>query len=317
MVVDEISLEALRAYEDPRLGIAERFLMPTIGGMRTVGVLSAPIDQRRDTGWVLCHSFGMEQVWLQPLEVAAARRISAAGFPVLRYHAQGYGDSQASTEVATIASQTRDALDAVDALVKETGVSRVGLAGGRVGASFAALAAQRSEAYATILWEPMIDGRRYIDSLLRVASVTELGVASVLKTETRDPQEILARSGFLDIQGFPLYRAVNDEMSDFELTSALRSYSGRSMVVQISRTPKPRPDLEHLVSHMNEIGGQAALNVLTDPQARTFGSQRYYATPGGQRKEDKQATMSQGIVSLTVSTCLEWDNGDPERGEAG
>jgi pimeloyl-ACP methyl ester carboxylesterase len=317
MAVDEIALEALRSYEDPRLGIAERFLTPTIGGMRTVGVLSAPIDHRRDTGWVVCHSFGMEQVWLQPLEVAVARSLSAAGFPVLRYHAQGYGDSQASTDVATMASQTRDALDAVDVLARETGIARVGLAGGRVGATIAALAAQRSDASAAILWEPMIDGRRYVDSLLRVASVTELGTASVLDAAPRDPQEIFARSGHMDIQGFPLYRAVFDEMSAFELLSALNSYRGHSLVVQISRSPKPRPELEHLVSHLNEVGGRATLGIVTDPQARGFGFQRYYATPGGQRKEDKQSTMSRGIVSLTVSTCVEWDDAARERGGAG
>ena len=317
MAVDEIVLEALRSYEDPRLGIGERFLTPTIGGLRTIGVLSAPIDRPRDTGWVVCHSFGMEQVWLQPLEVAVARALSAAGFPVLRYHAQGYGDSQASTEDATMASQTRDAVDAIDLLVRETGVKRIGLAGGRVGATIAALAAQRSEASAAVLWEPMIVGRRYIDSLLRVASVTELGTASKLKTVARDPQEIFAASGFLDIQGFPLYGAVFDEMSGFVLTAALTSYRGGSMVVQISRSPKPRPELEHLVSRMNEIGGRATLGIVTDPQARTFGFQRYYATPGGQRKEDKQAEMSHGIVSLTVSTCIGWDDADQQRGEAG
>lgn len=317
MAIDEIALEALRAREDRRLGIAERFLTPHIGGMQSLGVLSVPLEDQRDAGWLVCHSFGMEQVWLQPVEVAAARRLSAAGFPVLRYHAQGYGDSEAPTEDATLASQTRDALDAIGVLVAETGVSRVGLVGGRVGATVAALASERSDANAAILWEPVIDGRRYIESLLRIANATELGIASKLKTVARDPHRTFSQRGVLDVQGFPLHRAVFDEVSAFDLTTAVTSYPGRSIVVQISSSPKPRADLERLVARMNEIGGRSALRILIDLQARSFGFQRYYATPDGQRKEDKQAAMSEGLVSLTVSTCLEWDQEDGDRGVTG
>ena len=42
MALDEMLLESLRSYEDPRSGIRERFLTPVIGGQRTVCVLSSP-----------------------------------------------------------------------------------------------------------------------------------------------------------------------------------------------------------------------------------------------------------------------------------
>src|SRR5438105_5545724 len=81
----------LPSYRDRRIGIEERFLQPVLAGDRTIAVLSTPLDGPRSLGWVICHSFGMEQIHLQPLEVAAARRLAAAGFPSLRFHAPGCG----------------------------------------------------------------------------------------------------------------------------------------------------------------------------------------------------------------------------------
>src|SRR5437867_1508751 len=88
----------MRSYADRELGIQETFLQPRIGGGRTVGVLSIPLDLPLAGGWVICHSFALEQVYLQSLESALARKLAATGFAVLRFHTQGYGDSELGVE---------------------------------------------------------------------------------------------------------------------------------------------------------------------------------------------------------------------------
>ena len=52
-----------------------------------------------------CPSFAMEQIHLGRMEVVMARVLAAAGFPVLRYHGQGYGDSQAEGAASEIGLQ--------------------------------------------------------------------------------------------------------------------------------------------------------------------------------------------------------------------
>jgi pimeloyl-ACP methyl ester carboxylesterase len=305
--VDETVLGSLRSYVDTRSGIGERFLTPEIGGKRTVGVLTTPTGDRREAGWVICHSFGMEQVWLQPVEVAAARQLGASGFPTLRFHAQGYGDSEGSTADVSLESHVRDALDAIRVLVAETGVPRVGLIGARFGGAVATLAADRSDARALILWEPMIDGRRYMRELLRTAALTEVATAARLKLGMRDAGEMFAEAGVIDVQGYPLGRSVFEEVSAFDLLSEVVAFGGDSVVMQISQSAKPKPELERLVARLEHRGGRSSLEVLMDGEARRFGLQRYYATPDGQRKDDKQEALSEKLVSMTVSWCVAWD----------
>jgi pimeloyl-ACP methyl ester carboxylesterase len=305
--IDETVVGSLRSYVDTRSGIGERFLTPQIGGKRTVGVLTTPTGDRRDAGWVICHSFGMEQVWLQPVEVAVARQLGASGFTTLRFHAQGYGDSEGSTADVRLESHVRDALDAIKVLVAETGVSRVGLIGARFGATVATLAADRSDARSLVLWEPIIDGRRYMRELLRTAALTEVATAARLKLNMRDAGEMFAEAGLIDVQGYPLGRSVFEEVSAFDLLRALVGFGGDSVVMQISQSPKARPELERLVARLNQMGGRSSLEVLMDHEARRFGLQRYYATPDGQRKDDKQEALSEKLVSLTVSWCVDWD----------
>jgi pimeloyl-ACP methyl ester carboxylesterase len=304
VALDEMLLESLRTFEDPRSGIRERFLTPVIGGQRTVCVLSSPTGRARDMGWVICHSFAMEQIWLQPLEVAAARRLSAAGFTVLRFHSQGYGDSEGSTAEIGLETHVRDATDAIQVLREAGNVSRLGLMGGRVGGTVAALAADRCDAESLILWEPIVDGRGFVEKLTRGAMVTELSSASQVKARAGDVERNFAEAGVLDVQGFPLSSAAFEEFSAFDLLPSITHFTGEALIVQISRTPRVRVELERLNTRLSEIGGRSSLHVLVDADGWRFGLQRYYAASNGRRKEDKQAALSEQLVSLSLSWCL-------------
>lgn len=305
MALDEMLLESLRSYEDPRSGIRERFLTPLIGGKRTVCVLSSPTGSHaHGMGWVICHSFGMEQVWLQPVEVAAARRLSAAGFTVLRLHCQGYGDSEGSTAEISLQTQVRDTIDAIGVLKEEANVSRLGLIGGRVGGTVAALAADRCGPESLILWEPIVGGRGFVEKLTRAAMVTELSFSSQVKAQAGDVERKFAEAGVLDVQGFPLSSDVVEELSAFDLLPSITHFTGEALIIQISRTARIRAELERLNARLNEIGARSSVQVLVDPEGWRFGLQRYYAASDGKRKEDKQAAMSEQLVSSSLSWCL-------------
>ncbi|MGQ0670441.1 MAG: serine aminopeptidase domain-containing protein [Actinomycetota bacterium] len=307
-------LVALRSYEDPRSGIRERFLTPTLGDGRTVAVLSGPLAGEPRRGWVICHSYGLEQLNLQPLEVPLARQLAASGHSVLRYHSQGYGDSELPPEHISLRSHVDDALDAVRLLAASTSVSSVGLIGARFGGTVAAMAAEAlaSEeiaASALVLWEPVVDGRRYMRSLLRLGLLTELVSKGRATESAREPEDMLREAGILDVQGFPLRLEVFEEVSAVDLAKAVFSFRGDSLVVQISKTSGERPDLQRLVSRFAEIGGTSTCEVLLDRKADKFGQPRFVGRGDG-TKGDTQATLSEILVSSTLSWCAALPDGD-------
>jgi len=303
-------IDLAQSYRDSRSGIEERFLQPVLAGDRTVGVLATPLEGPRAMGWVFCHSFGMEQIDLQPFEVDMARRLARAGYPALRFHAPGYGDSGTFQMDAPEDSHLRALLDAVRLLVEETGVSAVGLVGARFGGALAALAAERSDAAAIVLWNPVVSGRAYAAELLRAEAASAL-VRSVETGERgRTPARILEEEGLVAVQGgaFPLRLAVHRWIGSIDLIHQLTGFRGHSLVLQLSRSPTIRKDLTELAERLEELGGRCTLEAVTDEGASTFGFDRYRFTPYGTKK-DVQAVLSEAIVSRTLSWVSELNPG--------
>jgi pimeloyl-ACP methyl ester carboxylesterase len=295
------ALEALRSYRDARTGVAERFVDLELGGASSVGVLSTPPNDPQPTAWLICHGLGAEQVNLQPMEVALARTLAASGFPVLRYHGQGYGDSERPAESVTLASHLDDAADAVRALVAETGLTRVGLIGARMGGSVAAVIAARSGLPAIALLDPVVDGDRYARSQLRLGLAVELAAEGRPRARAADPEELMD-AGRLQVLGFPVGRALFDELGAFDLREEVSTFTGDALVLQVSPTAEPRPDLQALAGTIRAAGGDASLAVVGDPEARTFGQDRYRTTSDG-GKADAQSSVAARLVDRTVAWC--------------
>src|SRR5205807_1730181 len=137
---------------------------------------------------------GLEQMHLSRLDVVVARALAAAGFPVLRFHGQGYGDSEGTDEHIGLASHLADATDAIRLLSGQPGVERVGVLGARFGGTVAALAAEREGLGLMGLWEPMERGSQCLRDFLRargfaelVGQVEESGAAPRRPREDRHP----------------------------------------------------------------------------------------------------------------------------------
>ena len=236
------SLDGMRVWDDDRTDVRERFITPTIGGGRTVGVLATPSGRMRTTGWVVCHSFGMEQVNLQTHEVPAARALAASGFPVLRYHGQGYGDSESRPTNVGLRSHVRDAIDAAEVLVAETGVRSLAFLGARAGGAVAALTAVQLGAEGLVLWEPVVHGLPYVRALLRLAVMLQLMHGERTDEGARDPEAVMRERGFLDVQGFPLTAETYDELASLDLAERIgepRAHAGPAGLARRRRAGRP------------------------------------------------------------------------------
>jgi pimeloyl-ACP methyl ester carboxylesterase len=313
--IDRGRLERHRAYEDEGLGIREEFLQPIIGGAGTVAVLSRPLGPTQSVGWVVCHSFGLEQIHLGRLDVLAARRLSAAGFPVLRYHGQGYGDSQNDRTDIGLSSHLRDATDAAELMLRQEGVRRVGILGAKLGGLVAALAADRLDLDLLGLWEPVVRGSQFARDFLRARLFSEM-VGAVRQEEVSDVGELradLSSQGWVDINGFRLTRDAHDEIARADLGIDLTRFKGRALLVGVSRSAKPSPALSKLRDHLQGLGARCTMEVLTHPLAAQFGQFHFQTVEGGRGKRDMQLELHEEIASTTAA----WAAGQADPALAG
>lgn len=300
MTLAVTTLEQLSSFEDPKRGIRERFLKLHVGGAATIGVLSEPLENPRPMAWVLCHSFGLEQITLQSIETPIARRLSAIGFPVLRFHAQGYGDSELPVDQVSLHTHIRDTVDAVAELTDATGASQVGLMGARFGGSVAALVAERVNAAALILWHPVVSGRKYINALMRQSTLSDIASYPTGRALAR-PDELekdLEADGTVDLQGFPVSREAFEAFRSMDLMKQLNSFRGTSLIVQISAIPKITPDLDKLAERLRELGAECAFQVVIHARARVFGMARFRIR--GHKKIDTQADLLEELADQTI-----------------
>jgi pimeloyl-ACP methyl ester carboxylesterase len=290
-----------RRYEDSLAGITEEFLQPTFGLGRTIGVLSRPLRPALPVGWVLCHSFGMEQIHLARLDVLVARELSRAGFQVLRFHGQGYGDSESGMEVVGLDSHLAEAADAVELMRGLEGIENVGVLGARFGGTVAALVAERLGLGLMGLWEPAVKGSQYMAGLLRGQLLSDIvesgqgGGAAELEHIRRD----LGSRGWTDLRGFRLSKKTYDEIAAVDLTKDLTNFSGAALLVALSRSGKASPGLTALSHHLSGLGAACALEMIQDAAAPQFGQPRWRTVEGGQGKRDTQLELDEKIVATT------------------
>jgi len=181
---------------------------------RMFGILNPrPPDSVPRLGVVLCNAFGREAIRAHRVYRVLAERLSRAGCDVLRFDYYGSGDSAGDDGEAELAGFSADILTAHSELLKRTGAARVAWLGMRVGAAAVQLALQDSprELARVVLWDPLADGRDYLD-LLRTRHIEwqtggEDRVREVAPVFHSDP------SFYIDEAiGFPLTKNMCDQL---------------------------------------------------------------------------------------------------------
>jgi alpha/beta superfamily hydrolase len=299
-MTDVALLVSHRQYEDKRTGITEEFLQPTLQGVRTVAVLSRPLGPARPVGWVICHSLALEQVHLARMEVVAARTLAAAGFPVLRYHGRGYGDSEGGEDIG-LGTHLADATEALELMRTIGGAERIGILGARFGGAVAALVADRQDLDLLGMWEPVTRGQQFMRDFLRARVFSEM--ADQLQPEGASGmdriREELDAQGWADIKGFPLTRRAHDEIEQLDLTSDLTRFHGSALVVSVSKSGKPGPGLTKLADHLRSLGATCLVEAVHDPTAAQLGQFHFQTIQGGRAKRDTQFELDRSVADAT------------------
>ncbi len=138
------------------------------GAQRLFGTYHAPSGTvpARARGMVLTPALGHEYIQCHFAYRMVATRLSEAGFPVLRFEYRGCGNAGGSYEEVILEDWIADIECAIDEFARLSRISTVSIAGIRLGAALSALAAGASPAAdAALLWNPVLDGARYLSEL--------------------------------------------------------------------------------------------------------------------------------------------------------
>ena len=219
------------------------------GAYRLFGIVHQPVGTPSGAAWVFCHPFAEEKLWAQRVYVSFARLLAARGAWVMRFDAMGNGDSEGQFSAASADTMLLDIDCAIRYLEGVSGITQgIGLLGLRFGATLAALAAEQSSKIGKlVLWEPIVDGAKYMQEMLRINLTTQ----SAVYKEIRHNREALVRmmrdGATVNIDGYELAYPCYEQATAINLKEGRKRLTGPCLIVQIGKDGQPiHPDLKVL-----------------------------------------------------------------------
>lgn len=242
-----------------------------IGGERLFAFLHLP-DGAPHAGAVLCAPLAEEKLWSHRVFVSFARELAARGWAVLRFDFRGEGDSDRRFEETDFETRLEDTHAAIDELKRKTGVSKLALVGLRLGAIIAAAAAaKRDDVNRLLLWDPVVDGADYMQSVLRINLMAQMAIHRKV-VEDRDALVArLQRRETVNIEGYDLGLALFEQVSAVKLAESLAARPLSCRIVSIAaRQAPPRMELAALAASIPTVTIDAAAEEPFWKEIKTF-----------------------------------------------
>ena len=219
------------------------------GNHSLFGVLHHPAAATVGPPFVFCHPLGEEKLWAHRVFVSYARRLAAAGYPVLRFDLSGNGDSEGSFSDLSMTVAHADLLSAVRRVRLMTGTAEVNLLGLRLGANVAMMAAEQlPDVRNVILWSPITDGDRYVQELLRINVMTQAATYKVVRQERPELVAELEQGRTVNVDGYEMGWPLYSTLAALKPAAQPHAFAGRCLIVQIDRQRRSAPELEQIAA---------------------------------------------------------------------
>lgn len=212
----------------------ERLVTFESGGEPLHGVLHVPAEPS-GRALVFCHPFAEEKKCAHRTLVEAARACAQAGWAVLSFDHRGCGDSPGSFGAYDLDDWHADVVGAINC-AREESSAEVGLLGLRLGGSLAArVAEEHTEVLCLALWEPIVDGERYIKQNLRRSMIK----AMMTRHEGGEDSEGAASEahalgeGTVDFDGYRVPEILREQIEQIDLLDPPPTFAGPTLVLNI------------------------------------------------------------------------------------
>jgi len=220
----------------------------TNGDYKLFGVIHKPgvVGEKVTKGFVFCHPFAEEKLWVHRAYVSFARELARQGYMVLRFDYMGHGDSEGGFEESTVKTRLSDIKCAVEHL-QNLGVQEVGLLGLRFGASLAARAAEEIDGVSSlVMWQPIVNGERYMKDILRTNLTGQMAIYGRVIKNREALIEAMQEGKAVNIDGYDMSYELFTQASDINLLDHHR-FKGRALIIQIDKKEaKIKKDIEAL-----------------------------------------------------------------------
>lgn len=214
------------------------------------GVYHAPRARvAKKTGVVCCYPFGQEYMRSHRAFRQLASLLTRAGFHVFRFDYSATGDSAGASDEVSLAHWREDIGAAIEELKAMAEVEQVALVGLRLGGSTALdVASTREDVTHVVLWDPIVEGGRYISELLSSADEVPAG-------------HVPAAQETVGVMGFPLTPAFRQELQRIDVATAPPSTRARVVMV----VSADRPEFAALGQGLTRGGTALTTRVVPSP----------------------------------------------------
>jgi hypothetical protein len=221
---------------------------------------------------VICSPFQAEGVAIYRKEVLLARALVKRGLAVQRFHYLGTGNSTGDDADIDLESLVRNSRAAADNIAQLSGQDRVAFVGTRLGAVVATAAAPPTAPL--VLWEPVIDTRRYFRDVLRSNLMRDLKQQRTGGPTTAQLIETLEKEGVVDVLGYEIHASFYRSMLEADVFSDVAKEPRPILVVDLTSGPAA---FEKQVAEWRDAGSPVDTFSVPEGTAWWFSSKPWQA----------------------------------------
>jgi exosortase A-associated hydrolase 2 len=213
-------------------------------------------DIRR--AYVFIHPFAEEKLWSHRVYVSFARELAKQGYYVGRFDFKGHGDSDGDFVDSSLEKHFTDIDAVINNLKTKFQVTEINLFGLRLGATLAAIYASNNNISNLILWEPIINGSRYMQEILRSNLAGQMALRGKVEITREDLVKQMKSGKPINIEGYLLTYDYYNQLSNISLENIEFKESINCLINQIVRNKK-QPENKAYVELIKKFSNMSEL----------------------------------------------------------